>query len=39
MGKFSLAYVKILSEILGPIFASQMISHKNYLQNKEGLEA
>lgn len=38
-GHVSFSLCKIFSEILGPIFASQVISHKNYLQNKEGLEA
>lgn len=38
-GHVSFSLCKIVSEILGPIFASQVISHKNYLQNKEGLAA
>ena len=36
-GVFSLH--KIFSEILEPVFVSWVISHKNYLQDMEGLEA
>lgn len=38
-GHVSFSLCKIFSETLEPIFASQVISHKNYLENKEGLEA